>query len=128
LYKILIADDSSAVRKLIINILTLHNLASTVIESVDGIEAVKQYCAHKPDLVLLDGEMPNMDGFEALRQIIEFDPQANVIMITSITDSEIIDKAKQNGAQDYILKPFNENKLVTTIKENLKRRSITANY
>ncbi len=62
--------------------------------------------------------MPNMDGIEALRKIKEFDPQANVIMISAITESEIIDKAKQAGAQDYILKPFNIKKLVITIKEN----------
>jgi len=122
LYKILIADDSSAARILIKDILTLHNLVSTVLEANDGIEAVKQYCAHKPDLVLLDIEMPNMDGIEALRKIKEFDPQANVIMISAITESEIIDKAKQNGAHDYILKPFNSSKLVITIKENLGKR------
>ena len=100
------------------DILTLHNLASTVMEANDGIEAVNQYCTHKPDLVLLDIEMPNMDGIEALRKIKAFDPQANVIMISAITESEIIDKAKQAGAQDYILKPFNIKKLVITIKEN----------
>jgi len=122
LYKILIADHSSAVRKLIIDILTLHDLALTVIEANDGIEAVNQYRAHKPDLVLLDVEMFNMDGFEALRRIKEFDPQANVIMISTITESEIIDKAKQTGAQDFILKPFNTNKLVITIKENLGKK------
>ncbi len=122
MYKILIADDSSAVRTLVKDILTLHNLASTVIEANDGIEAVKQYCAHKPDLVLLDVEMSNIDGIEALRKIKEFDPHANVIMISAITEREIIDKAKQTGAQGYILKPFNTNKLVITIKENLGKK------
>ena len=124
LYKILIVDDSSAVRILIKDILTLLNLEFTVMEANDGIEAVKQYCAHKPDLVLMDVEMLNMDGIEALRKIKEFDPQANVIMISAITDSEIIDKAKQTGAQDYVLKPFNTNKLVITIKENLGKKLI----
>jgi len=122
LYKILIADHSSAIRKLIIDILTLHNLALTVIEANDGIEAINQYRAHKPDLVLLDIEMPKMGGNEALHKIKEFDPQANVIMISTITESEIINKAKQNGAQDYIIKPFNGNKLVITIKENLGKK------
>lgn len=122
LYKILIADDSLAVRKLIIEIITLQNLASTIIEANDGIEAVNQYRIHKPDLVLLDVEMPNMGGFEALRMIKEFEPNANVIMISSITESEIIDKTKKIGVQDYVLKPFNSEKLAIIIKENLRKK------
>jgi len=66
--------------------------------------------------------MSNIDGIEALRKIKEFDPHANVIMISAITEREIIDKAKQTGAQGYILKPFNTNKLVITIKENLGKK------
>ncbi|WP_163969592.1 response regulator [Oceanobacillus halotolerans] len=101
---ILIADDSKFMRNYLKQKLQQQRLL-TIIEAINGQEAIDIYKLSKPDMVFLDITMPNVNGLTALTEIIEFDPNAKVIMCSSMgTESNIIE-AIQLGAIDFIVKP-----------------------
>lgn len=113
---VLIADDFSSMRKAVGKI--IKSLKYEVIgEAVNGQEAVSIYKSKRPDLVLLDFDMPVKTGGEALRDIIKIDPQAIVIMLTSRTEPEIIKAFHQDGASGYIPKDMPPEDIRTTIKK-----------
>ncbi len=103
--KLLIVDDSLFMRQFIR--CSLRSLVfEDIYEAADGMEAVELYKTHHPDLVLLDINMPLMNGIEALRKIKEYDPSAHVIMISSIHTSRTVRETKELGACGYMQKPF----------------------
>jgi len=106
--KILVADDASFMRTVLKDILRSNGLASDIIEAPDGVEAVRQYIQHKPDLVTMDVNMPKADGIQALKGIMKVNPNARVIMVTSVEQKHIVQDAMKSGARDYILKPFDK--------------------
>jgi len=106
--KILIADDASFMRTVLKDILRSNGLASDIIEASDGVEAVRQYIQHKPDLVTMDVNMPKADGIQALKGIMKVNPNARVIMVTSVEQKHIVQDAMKSGARDYIIKPFDK--------------------
>jgi two-component system chemotaxis response regulator CheY len=106
--KILVADDASFMRTVLKDILRSNGLASDIIEAPDGVEAVRQYIKHKPDLVTMDVNMPKADGIQALKGIMKVNPNARVIMVTSVEQKHIVQDAMKSGARDYILKPFDK--------------------
>lgn len=109
--KILTADDSAFMRKVLIDILKEAG-AEVIIEASNGREAVEKFHSEKPDLVLMDIIMPEMDGMEALKSI---GKEAKVIMITAVGQEGVINEAKEHGAAGYILKPFDKVKVVEEI-------------
>ncbi len=103
--EILITDDSLAARKKVIAIIEeLGHKASYIAKN--GKDAISLYKDHKPDLVTLDITMPGIDGIETLREIIRFDSEAKVIMITSNDLEEMMFEAFEEGALYYLKKPI----------------------
>ena len=111
--KILVVDDDPNVVKLVR--LYLERDGHEVIEAEDGAEAVEAYKKHKPDAVLLDITMPVMDGMEALKKILEIDPDAKVAMVTAMGQQQVIMEAIKMGAKDFVVKPFDADRIQTAL-------------
>ena len=112
--KILIVDDSEYFREVMLDI--LQNAGHAVVESAEnGAEGFEMYKLLHPDLTTLDVTMPVMDGIEALRKILEFDPEAKVIMVSSSAQSNKISEALILGAYEFLPKPFDKEKLLNVI-------------
>lgn len=103
--KLLIVDDSLFMRHFIRTALAGLNI-DLVIEAADGNEAIRMFAMYKPDLVLMDINMPFLDGVSALREIKRIDPNARIVMISSTRNQRLVDQIKQLGASAYIQKPF----------------------
>ena len=111
---ILVADDAAFMRKMIRMTLSEVGL-DNIIEGKDGEEAVALFNEKHPDLVLLDITMEKKNGLEALGEIMEADPQAKVIMCTAAGQQQTVMEALTLGASDYIIKPFQKDKLVEAV-------------
>jgi DNA-binding NarL/FixJ family response regulator len=102
--QILIVDDRAVVRKELRNVLDLTGSVSVVGEASDGWDAVRQAKALKPDIVLMDLEMPGLDGFEATRQIKAQRLARTVIILTVYADEANQEKALDAGADAFVVK------------------------
>lgn len=101
--KVLLVDDEPHVRKFLS--LVVRGLGQpAIIEASNGEEAVYAYMRERPDLVLLDVNMPGMDGVDTLRALLAADPDATVVMVTSLTNRQTIEQAVEAGAAGYIRK------------------------
>jgi two-component system chemotaxis response regulator CheY len=117
--KILLADDEAHIRKFIG--LLLRQLGSpTIIEAVNGAQAVELYQRERPDLVLLDVNMPEMDGLQALEKLRALDPDCAVIMLTSLTTRQVIERAAELGAVNYIRKDTPKDEILATLRQIIK--------
>jgi two-component system chemotaxis response regulator CheY len=116
--KILIVDDSAVVRIKLRKILEKYR-HDIVAEATKGGDAIKLYKIHKPDIMTMDIEMPDMNGFEAMQSILSFDPDAKVIIVSTSDKPESVIHAVQKGAKDYLVKPFEELKVMQTINKLL---------
>ncbi len=114
-YSVLAVDDSLLMRRKIASCLkeTEFELVAT---AKDGLEAVEQYTALQPDLVLLDIVMPNQSGQEALKQILELNAGAKVIMVSSLGTDEAVTECLQVGALRFIQKPFSQELLLEALR------------
>ena len=119
---ILIADDSDAIRLVLKDILSIGE-HDVVAEAIDGEEAVTLYQKHNPQILLLDLAMPKKDGFTVVKEIIEYDPKAKIILITASDDQKIINQCLDNGATTYISKPFDFNSVLKSISDILVQSS-----
>jgi len=108
---VLVVDDSSLMRRLIKNII-IKNGYQVVGEAVNGKLGVEKYMELRPDIVTLDMVMDEMNGLEALKLIIEENPKANVIMVSSMGQDIIIREAILSGAKNFLLKPFDEKQVL----------------
>ena len=112
--RILLVDDAAFMRKVIKD--TLSKAGYTDLhEAVDGADAVEKYNALKPDLVLMDITMPNMDGLEALKAIRAADGNANVVMCSAMGQETMVIDAIRSGAKDFIVKPFKGERVLKTV-------------
>lgn len=111
---ILIVDDSLIIRKNLKKYIASlgHNFIG---EATTGLQAIEACKALKPDLITMDITMPDMDGVTAVEKIKEFDPDVNVIMITSHGQEDMIVSSLKAGAKGYILKPVSEEKLANAV-------------
>lgn len=112
--RIMMVDDAAFMRKVIKD--TLSKAGYTDLhEAEDGAMAVEKYNELKPNLVLMDITMPNMDGLQALKKIKEADAGAKVVMCTAMGQESMVVDAIKSGARDFIVKPFNSERIVQTV-------------
>jgi two-component system chemotaxis response regulator CheY len=116
--RVLVVDDTSFMRAVLKDVLRKLGITQ-VFEAANGIDAVQQFKAVLPDLVILDITMPEMDGMEALKAIMAFDETAKVIMISSRSFKSLVIESHQHGAADFIAKPFQTYHLMETICKHL---------
>lgn len=112
--KILVVDDSALVRMKCSKLLAEKGYE--VIEAANGTQAVVKYREYKPDAVLLDIIMPEMHGIAALREIKKIDPTARVAMLTAMGQRAMVLRALQQGARDFVVKPFREGRVLDTVQ------------
>ncbi len=114
---VMVVDDSVTVRKVTSRLLERQGM--DVILAKDGVEAVAMLQERRPDIMLLDIEMPRMDGFEVARQIRHDERLANlpIVMISSRTGAKHQERAEELGVNRFLGKPFQENELLATIEE-----------
>lgn len=122
LKKILIVDDSEAIRISLKEILESSGIPCEILESEDGLEAVKIYKEDNPDVVIMDVYMPKVNGIKALQSILQIDNKAKVVMITAAAKSKLVRQSIGIGAKDYILKPF-DRIIVSNIVGNVLNKS-----
>ncbi|HAL02579.1 MAG TPA: response regulator [Lachnospiraceae bacterium] len=116
--KVLVCDDAQLTRKTLRTILEEGGY-SVVGEAKDGLEAVSKYNELKPDIVFMDIIMPNMDGIEATNQILASDPDAMIIMCSSLSQQKKVVSAIKAGARDFIVKPFTAERVIESIRKNV---------
>lgn len=113
---ILICDDAAFMRMMIKDILS-KNGYNIVGEAENGAKAVEKYAETKPDLVLMDITMPEMDGIQALKKIKETDPGAKIIMCSAMGQQAMVIESIQSGAKDFIVKPFQPDRVLEAVKK-----------
>ena len=114
--RILIVDDAAFMRMMIKDILT-KNGYNVVGEAENGAKAVEKYQELKPDLVLMDITMPEMDGIQALKAIKAADPSATVIMCSAMGQQAMVIESIQSGAKDFIVKPFQQDRVLEAVRK-----------
>jgi two-component system chemotaxis response regulator CheY len=112
--KILIADDASFVRLMICQILARKGLTN-IVEAEDGRQAVERFISDKPDLTIMDITMPELDGLDALTEILVFNPLAKVIMCSAFAHESMVLEALKRGALDFVVKPIRPDVLLRTV-------------
>jgi two-component system chemotaxis response regulator CheY len=117
--KVLIVDDAMFMRNMIAEIFNGKNYSGeeyeVVAEAENGIEAVERYKEHTPDIVTMDIVMPEMTGIEALREIMNLNSAANVIMCSALGQDSLVMEALDAGAKDFIVKPFQPEKVLDVV-------------
>ena len=113
---ILVCDDAAFMRMMIKDILS-KNGYNIVGEAENGAKAVEKYAETKPDLVLMEITMPEMDGIQALKKIKESDPGAKIIMCSAMGQQAMVIESIQSGAKDFIVKPFQPDRVLEAVKK-----------
>ncbi|OGX60715.1 MAG: two-component system response regulator [Paenibacillus sp. RIFOXYA1_FULL_44_5] len=116
--RILVVDDAAFMRMMIKDILT-KNGYEVVGEAQDGGHAIEKFKELAPDLVTMDITMPEMDGISALKEIRKMDANAKVIMCSAMGQQAMVIDAIQAGAKDFIVKPFQADRVIEAIKKTL---------
>lgn len=113
--RVLIADDQTLFRSGLARLLDGDDRVSVVGEAVDGLDAVKLALAVKPDVVLMDIKMPNLDGIEACRRIVTENPKIKILMLTTFEADNHVIQALKAGASGYVLKDSQASAIVSSI-------------
>lgn len=116
--RVLVVDDATFMRTTIKRLLEKNGL-TVVGEASNGQEGFLKYKEMKPDLVTMDITMPDVTGIEGLKLIMDYDPQARVIMVSAMGQEYLVREAVLAGAKSFIIKPFKEEYLMETIKKLL---------
>lgn len=119
MFRVLLVDDLSFMRMVQKDILSGSGY-HVVGEASDGLEAVEVYESLKPDIVLMDITMPNMNGLDAVNRILVADPQAKIIICSALGQQKIIVEAINSGIKDFIVKPFKAERLLSAIAKALE--------
>jgi|SRR5213080_4325744 two-component system, chemotaxis family, chemotaxis protein CheY len=117
-HRILIVDDAAFMRMMIKDILT-KNGYQVVGEAADGVQAIEKYKETAPDLITMDITMPEMDGISALKEIKKVNPNVKVIMCSAMGQQAMVIDAIQAGAKDFIVKPFQADRVLEAISKTL---------
>jgi two-component system chemotaxis response regulator CheY len=112
---VMVVDDAMFMRKKCAQVLTQNGYA--VVEASGGAEAVIAYQQKKPDCVLLDITMPDMDGIQALKELLKVDPNAKVSMCSAMGQQSMVIEALKIGAKDFVVKPFDVTRVIGAVKK-----------
>ena len=113
--KIMVVDDAAFMRMRCSKLLVENG--HEVSEASNGVEAVQKYSENRPDGVLLDITMPEMDGIATLKKLVEIDPKARVVMVTAMGQQSMVIEALKSGAKDFVVKPFDANRVLAAVKK-----------
>ena len=114
--RVLVVDDEEIVRKMVVQV--LRSVGYEIVgEAPNGKQAADLYKTAKPDIVTLDVMMPVMDGFTTLKTILEIDPEATVVMLTSESDKELVVRILKEGAKGYIVKPVQREAILQRLRQ-----------
>lgn len=122
--KILIVDDAKFMRMTLGTILKKEN-HQIVGEADNGADAISLYKKFVPDVVTMDITMPIMNGIDAIKEILKIDPTANIVVCSAMGQQKVIVNAIELGAKDFLIKPFDENRVLETINRLLSRSNQT---
>ena len=117
--KVLIVDDAAFMRLNLKNIIEEMGF-KIIAEAENGKEGVEKYKEYKPDLVTMDITMPEMDGISATREIKNFDQSAQVLVCSAMGQQSLVIEAIEAGAKDFIVKPFERNRIKTAMQKLFK--------
>jgi two-component system, chemotaxis family, chemotaxis protein CheY len=115
---VLICDDAIFMRTMIGDILTQAGYR-VVGEAADGAQAVARYRELRPDLVTMDIVMPDMGGIDAVREIVQGDPDAKILMCSAMGQQALVVEAIQAGARDFVVKPFQPSRVLEAVQRVL---------
>ena len=118
--KIMLADDSPPFLQTLKRFLVAEEF-EVVGEATNGYDAVEKYKESNPDLLLMDVLMPKMSGLAALKEIIEHDPNAKVIMMSALDRTDLKEEALKVGVKHFLFKPFQMDELLVTIEKVLNQ-------
>ena len=120
-FRVLVVDDSMFVAKQLTQILSSdgYEIVATAQDGKEGVDKYKELCPNV-DLVKMDITMPRMDGITALEQIMAFDKNAKVVMVSALGKEELVKKSLLAGAKNYIVKPLDRKKVLERISASLK--------
>nr|WP_269778850.1 response regulator [Acetomicrobium sp. S15 = DSM 107314] len=116
--RVLVVDDAAFMRMMLKDIL-LKGGFEIAGEATNGAEAVRLYQELKPDLVTMDITMPEVDGIAAVKEIKKIDPNAKVVMVSAMGQQAMVIEAIQAGASDFIVKPFQPDRVLEALKKAL---------
>lgn len=117
----LLADDATFIRKLLRDMIEENEEFTVIGEARDGREAIEKAALLQPDIMTIDITMPEMDGLEALPEIVTKSPETKVIVVSALGDQEQVLKALRRGASDFIIKPFDKGRIYDVIDKILKQ-------
>ena len=121
--RVMVVDDSRTQRIILRRKIEGDTHAVVVAEAGSGDEALQLYAQHRPDVVFLDVVMPGMDGAQTLAALRTLDPDARVVMASSLGSSGVVEDCLRNGAISFLQKPFVEDVLVRVLDEALSERA-----
>lgn len=111
--RLLIVDDAAFMRQMLTDMVSgQHEVCG---EACNGLEAIAKYKELKPDIVTMDITMPKMHGIEAMREILEFDEDAKVLICSAIGHRQRVLEAMKTGARDFVVKPFQKEQILDAI-------------
>lgn len=113
---ILIVDDAAFMRMMIKDVLTKNDY-EVLGEAENGKKGIEKYKELKPDLVIMDITMPEVNGIEAVKEIMSMSPDANIIMCSAMGQQAMVIEAIQAGAKDFIVKPFQADRIIEAVKK-----------
>lgn len=123
--RLLVVDDALLMRKMIRDVATESGW-EVAGEARNGVEAVELYARLRPDLVTMDVVMPQMGGLEALRKIRAGDPDAQIVMVTALDQKQTLMESIRDGAIDFIVKPFERDRIVSLLNKVRPRAAAPA--
>ncbi len=116
---VMIVDDAAFMRMMLKDILTKNGF-TVLAEAENGAVAVEKYMDMKPNLTIMDITMPEMDGLQAVKEIRKRDPQARIVMCSAMGQQAMVIEAIQSGAKDFVVKPFQAERVVEAVTKALK--------
>jgi two-component system chemotaxis response regulator CheY len=115
--RLLIVDDAAFMRRMLAEMVEgVHEVCG---EAANGMEAVERYKELRPDIVTMDITMPEMQGIDAMKQILAYDPEAKVLMCSAIGQRQLVLEAMKTGAKDFVVKPFQKERILAAISRLL---------